>query len=156
MLDNTLVVFTSDHAEQLFDHWMLGKAGYYDQSAHIPLIIRDPRSEARAHRGRIVKKFTEAVDLMLTLLAGGGLEAPRNCDGLNLLPFCTGKNPAGWRDEAHWSFDFRDLKTKRMERRFGLPSEWCNLQVIRTERIKYVHCAGMPPVLFDIVEDPLS
>ncbi len=101
MLDNTLVVFTSDHAEQLFDHWMLGKAGYYDQSAHIPLIIRDPRSEARAHRGRIVEKFTEAVDLMPTLLAGGGLEAPRNCDGLNLLPFCTGKNPAGWRDEAH-------------------------------------------------------
>jgi arylsulfatase A-like enzyme len=152
--DQTLVVFTADHAEQLFDHWMLGKAGYFDQSAHIPLIIRDPRPAARRHRGRTVENFTEAVDLMPTLLAAGGLDAPRNCDGRSLLPFCDGETPAGWRDEAHWSFDFRDLETRRMERRFGLPSEWCNLQVLRTDRLKYVHFAGLPPVLFDLAEDP--
>ena len=41
-----------------------------------------------------------------------------------------------------------------MERALGLPSDWCNLQVVRTERLKYVHFAGLPPVLFDLQDDP--
>ncbi|MCW6510432.1 sulfatase-like hydrolase/transferase [Lichenifustis flavocetrariae] len=154
--DETIVVFTADHGEQLFDHWMLGKAGYFDQSAHIPLLIRDPRPEANLGRGRTVTAFTESIDLMPTLLACAGLHAPRNCDGASLLPFLNGGTPTDWRDEVHWSFDFRDIRNKRMERLLGLPSEWCNLQVVRTERLKYVHFAGLPPVLFDLSDDPLE
>ena len=30
--DNTLLIFTSDHGEQMGDHWMYGKAGFFDQS----------------------------------------------------------------------------------------------------------------------------
>src|SRR5690606_34083871 len=67
--DNTAILFMADHGEQLFDHYMLGKAGYFDQSAHIPLIIRDPRVQADAGRGRLVSEFTEAVDIMPTVLA---------------------------------------------------------------------------------------
>ncbi len=152
--DDTVVVFTADHGEQLFDHWMLGKTGYYDQSAHIPLIIRDPRPASNAGRGQSVRAFTESIDVMPTLLALAGLDAPPNCDGASLLPFCAGRAPAQWRDEAHWSYDFRDIRSKRFERLFGLPSDWCNLQVVRTEKLKYVHFAGQPPVLFDLVEDP--
>ena len=54
----------------------------------------------------------------------------------------------------HWSFDFRDIRSKRFERMFDLPSDWCNLQVVRTEKFKYVHFAGQPPVLFDLEQDP--
>jgi arylsulfatase A-like enzyme len=35
-----------------------------------------------------------------------------------------------------------------------LPSARCNLQVVRTDRLKYVHFAGLPPVLFDLAADP--
>ncbi len=152
--DRTVVVFTADHGEQLFDHWMLGKAGYFDQSAHVPLILRDPRPASDGGRGRTVEHFTESIDLLPTLLALAGLSAPRNCDGQSLLPWLAGDTPPGWRDEAHWSFDFRDVRTRRMERALGLPSTWCNLQVVRTDRLKYVHFAGLPPVLFDLREDP--
>jgi len=44
--DTTLVVFTSDHGEQMGDHWLLGKCGYFDGSYRIPLILRDPRARA--------------------------------------------------------------------------------------------------------------
>jgi arylsulfatase A-like enzyme len=150
----TLIVFTADHGEQMFDHWMLGKTGYFDASAHIPLILRDPRSAADAGRGGVVERFTETIDVMPTILEAAGLTAPRNCDGRSLLPFCAGITPPQWRDEVHWSFDFRDLATKELERALGLPSDWCNLQVVRTERFKYVHFAALPPVLFDLAEDP--
>lgn len=152
--DDTVLVFTGDHGEQLFDHWMLGKTGYFDQSAHVPLILRDPRAASEAGRGRVVTGFTESVDVMPTLLALAGLDPPPNHDGASLLPFCAGETPPGWRDEAHWGFDFRDPRGRRLETLFGLPSDWCNLQVLRTERLKYVHFAGQPPVLFDLVEDP--
>lgn len=152
--DDTIVVVTSDHGEQLFDHWMLGKTGYFDQSAHIPLIVRDPRAEAAGGRGRVVSAFTEAIDVMPTLLDMVGLEAPRNCDGRSLVPYCAGATPPDARDEVHWSQDFRDIVGLGMERALGLPSAWCNLQVVRTERLKYVHFAGLPPVLFDLAEDP--
>jgi arylsulfatase A-like enzyme len=49
---DTLVIFTSDHGEQLGDHWLLGKLGYFDESFRIPLIVRDPRAEAEPTRGR--------------------------------------------------------------------------------------------------------
>ena len=51
--DDTLIVFTSDHGEQLGDHHLLGKLGWFDQSYHLPLIIRDPDAAAR---GRVVSE----------------------------------------------------------------------------------------------------
>ena len=66
--DDTLVVFTCDHGEQLGDHHLLGKMGYFDQSFHIPMIIRDPDASADATRGSIVQAFTETVDMMPTVL----------------------------------------------------------------------------------------
>lgn len=151
---DTLIVFTADHGEQLFDHLMLGKAGYFDQSAHIPLIIRDPREASNGGRGEAVVRFTESIDLVPTILAHVGLKPPRNADGRSLLPFCAGGVPPDWRNEVHWSYDFRNIRSKRMERALRLPSDWCNLQVVRTERLKYVHFAGLPPVLFDLRDDP--
>lgn len=152
--DDTVVIVTADHGEQLFDHWLLGKTGYFDQSAHIPLIVRDPRAASDGGRGRRINAFTESIDVMPTLLALAGLDMPANLDGHSLLPWCAGERPADWRDAAHWSFDFRDIATQAMERRFGLRSDWCHLQVLRTDSMKYVHFAGMPPVLFDLEDDP--
>ena len=36
--ESTLIVFTADHGEMLGDHWMLGKAGFFPQAFHVPLI----------------------------------------------------------------------------------------------------------------------
>jgi arylsulfatase A-like enzyme len=64
--DDTVIMLTSDHAEMMGDHFMLGKGGFFDASYHIPLIIRDPRRRAAA--GSSVDRFTEAVDVFPTLL----------------------------------------------------------------------------------------
>ncbi|MBN4046497.1 sulfatase-like hydrolase/transferase [bacterium AH-315-P15] len=109
LYDNTLIIFVSDHGEQMGDHWLRGKCGYFDASYHVPLIIRDPRKEADAARGTQIHSFTENVDLMPTLLAHAGLEIPVQCDGHALTHFLEqGTAPSHWRTEAHWEFDFRD------------------------------------------------
>ena len=151
--DDTVVLLMSDHAEMLGDHWSMGKGGFFDQSYHIPLIIRDPRQTAS--RGRQVTSFTEAVDIFPTLLDLIDAPSVPHLDGHSLLPFLEGETPPRWRDSAHWEFDFRGISKGHAERRFGLRPQQCNLAVVRGERWKYVHFGGgLPAALFDLENDP--
>jgi arylsulfatase A-like enzyme len=152
---HTLIILTSDHGEQMGDHWMLGKAGYFDQSYHVPLIVRDPDARADPSRGHLFDAFTEHVDLMPTLLDWIGLPAPRQCDGRSLLPLLhAGQAPQDWRDAVHWEFDFRDPVFGEAEEALGLHMDQCTLNVRRMRRWKYVHFTALPPLLFDLDADP--
>jgi arylsulfatase A-like enzyme len=70
------------------------------------------------------------------------------------MPFLEGKPVARWRTEAHFEHDFRDIPNQRPETALGLHSDDCNYAVIRGPRYKYVHFAALPPLLFDLEEDP--
>ncbi|MBB4062969.1 alkaline phosphatase family protein [Gellertiella hungarica] len=150
--DNTIVVFTSDHAEMAGDHWSFGKGGFFDGSYHIPLVIRDPRRKASA--GGRVRHFTSAADIFPTLSQIWAVEPANALDGASLVPFLDGATPRHWRDAAFFEFDFRDVETGLAESHFGLAPQECNLAVLRDERYKYVHFNRLPPLLFDLAEDP--
>ena len=142
---NTLVIFTSDHGEQLGDHYLLGKVGYHDESFRIPLVIKDPDAPDAA--GRIESAFTESVDVMPTILEWLGGEAPRACDGHSLLPLVAGETPAAWRRHLFYEYDFRDVHYSRPEGDLGLAMDDCSLCVVQDGRWKYVHFAALPPLL---------
>lgn len=62
---NTLVIFTSDHGEMLGAHGMREKNVFYEESAHIPLLIRYPN---KIKKNSIVKAYTSNIDLFPTIL----------------------------------------------------------------------------------------
>lgn len=150
--DNTIIIFTSDHAEMAGDHWSFGKGGFFEGSYHIPLVIRDPRR--KTGHGSRVQNFTSAADIFPTLLEDFGLQAANGLDGRSLIPFLEGRRPATWREAAFFEFDFRDVEKGAAEVHFGLRPEECNLAVLRGERYKYVHFNRLPPLLFDLEADP--
>ena len=155
--DDTLIVFTCDHAEMGGDHYTWGKETYFEQSFHIPLIIRDPRRETDQVRGRVVEQFTESVDIMPTILDWLGRDIPAQCDGHSLVPFLQGETPADWRDAVHYEVDFRytpNLPRLDAEIALGLTPDECYFTVIRDAKYKYVHFANLPPLLFDMQADP--
>jgi arylsulfatase A-like enzyme len=152
--DRTLIIVTSDHAEMLGEHRVWGKEIYFDQAFHLPLVIRDPRREADAMRGRQVEAFTEAVDIMPTILDWLGQSVPRACDGRSLLELLHGGAPQNWRDAVFFEHDFRTVKAQKAETALGLASDECNYAVVRDKCYKYVHFAALPPLLFDLAEDP--
>jgi len=117
----------------------------------VPLIIRSPSAGTR---GNTVESITEHVDLYPTLLEIIGAAPAQVGDGRSLAPFLNGIEPTGWRDAAHWEFDFRDVSGQTAEMALGLNSTELNLTVIRTARWKYVHFATLPPLLFDLEADP--
>ncbi len=102
--DDTIVVITSDHGEQLGDHGLIQKLGFFPQSYHIIGLWRDPRRAG----GQSIAHFTENVDLLPTLANALGLNEPVQCDGRSLAPLLEGRDTP-WRNFAHYEWDSRDL-----------------------------------------------
>jgi arylsulfatase A-like enzyme len=157
VLDDTVVVVTSDHGEQLGDHWLVEKVGYHDPSFRIPLIVRWPAMGGRA--GRVVEAFTESVDVLPTVVELCGGTPPSFCDGASLVPFLDGdldgwSAPPGWRDAVVTEYDFRDPTATWIEDAYGLRQDECGIAVLRDRHGKYVHFAGFAPLLFDLDNDP--
>ena len=156
--DDTIVVLTSDHGEQLGDHWMVEKLGFFDQSYRVPLIIRWPDMAGSA--GRTIDAFTENVDVLPTLVDVCGGRAPDFCDGASLRPFLDRDlsgwaAPDRWRDAVHTEYDFRDPTSTIVERVLGLRQDQCTVSVLRDRSGKYVQFAGgLPPLFFDLRDDP--
>ena len=106
MWDDTMIVVTADHGDQLGDHGLTGKLGYFEQSYHVVGIVRHPH-HPQAH-GSAVESFTENIDLFPTICDFIGVDVPPQCDGVPLTPFLRGEDPPWWRTEAHWEFDWRN------------------------------------------------
>ena len=150
--DNTVIVVTADHGEQLGDQGLVQKAGFYESSYAVLGIIRDPRCD---HVG-VVDEFTENVDIMPTLCEAMGAAVPAQCDGFPLTPFLHGERPTSWRDAAYYEWDWRDQFIphgdhewpwdRRLERQ--------NLAVRRSRDRAYVHFGDGSWRCFDLAADP--
>jgi arylsulfatase A-like enzyme len=87
-LDNTYVIFTSDHGFMQGEHRIpQGKMVPYDPSTQVPLLIRGPGIP----RGRTTKALVGDVDFASTVLDATPATAPRPLDGRSYLPFA--RNP---------------------------------------------------------------
>lgn len=152
--DDTFIIVTADHGEQLGDHGLIQKAGFFEESYAILGIVRDPHR--RAAHGSVVERFTENVDILPTLCEAMGLPVPAQCDGVPLTPFLEGEAPPWWRTAAHWEFDWRVGNIPRGEH----PWPWDrrlerqSLAVLRTEDAAYVQFADGAALAFDLATDP--
>ncbi len=152
--ENTVVIITADHGEQLCDQGLVQKLGFFESSYHIIGLVRDPRH--RQGFGTVVTDFTENVDIMPTLCDAIGEPVPLQCDGFPLTPFLRGERPSTWRTEAHYEWDWRDVYItqgahewpwdRRLERQ--------NLAMLRTDRYAYVQFGDGDWLCFDLEADP--
>ena len=137
MLENTVIVFVSDHGELLGHYGMLIKSidkypMLYDVGLKVPLIIRTPGARA----GRVIREAVELIDLCPTLLECAGLEAAAEIQGQSLGE-CLHGGPVPQREYVF--------------------AESGAVKTIRGRRYKLVYYPGQPyGELYDIVEDPLE
>jgi len=80
-LDNTWIIYTSDHGEMLGDHKLWAKMNFYNGSVQVPLIIRPPGGTLHREEEALV----ELTDVTATLADIGGAEAPAGSHGESLL-----------------------------------------------------------------------
>src|SRR5690606_10324328 len=93
MWKDTAVVLTTDHGFLLAEHdwWGKNRMPFYNEIAHIPLMVYHPDGASQAGQRRMA--LTQTIDIMPTLLALHGVEAPTTCDGRSLLPLLTQDGP---------------------------------------------------------------
>ena len=86
-LDNTIVILTSDHGEDLLDHGYINhRTGLTRSCTGVPLIVVGPGVE----RGQRVDEPVDLVDLVPTILARAGASVPPELTGRDLWPAITG------------------------------------------------------------------
>jgi len=151
-MDDTMIVFTSDHGDYLGDHYMAEKELFHEESVRIPMIVYDPDEACDATRGTIDDHLVEAIDLVPTFIDTAGGEIPDHIlEGRSLRPLLNGENPDDWRKYviseseyaarfANWEFDIA-------------PSE-ARGTMVRTHDWKYIHHEAFRPELFDLKNDP--
>jgi arylsulfatase A-like enzyme len=151
LLDNTMIVFTSDHGDYLGDHWMGEKDLFHEQSAKIPLIVIDPSPEADATRGTVCDALVEGIDLAPTFIEYFGATPPDHIlEGRSLMPLLHGLRPP-WREVVFSEYDYSMQDVRVM---LDQPIDRCRLFMVFDGRWKYIHASGFRPMLYDLESDP--
>ena len=128
---DTLVLFTSDHGEMLYEHRTWGKDRFYDHSVRVPLIISWP---GVLPQGRASDALVQMIDLYPTILEVMGLEVPKSAQGKSLLPLLEGKT------DVHWDVVYSELDGDRVMQFDG--------------RYKWIDNGAKSPEVYDMKNDP--
>lgn len=85
LMDDTVILFTSDHGEELCDHHLFRKSRPYEGSCRIPMIISGPEHLTGKKPGNVCENLVELRDVMPTLLDIAGYPVPETVDGASML-----------------------------------------------------------------------
>ena len=146
LVENTLVVFTSDHGDMLFSHGLTRKLYPFEESVRVPFVIRDPELQGQA--GTTCDAPIDAPDLMPTLLGLANLPQSPATEGRNWAPVIRG-------EECLKDTDVGLLNAPVCAgplQLYGMKA----YRGIRTNRYTYVRNENAAWLLFDNYDDPFQ
>jgi len=153
--EDTIVVYLSDHGDMMGSHHLMEKGAWnvYEETVHVPLIIRDSRS---ATPGGVVPQLVSLVDLMPTLLALVDVPAPPELSGQSTLQLMGG-NADRWDDvvygETMGLSERAEVDTPLPQDALD-PSELLVVKWLRTPEWKYAYYSTDHDELYNLAADP--
>lgn len=141
---NTVVIFTSDHADLFGDRGLMFKGGlHYGALTRVPFIWADPQSD---QRGRTSGALAQSIDLAPTVLARAGFAPANGMQGLSLLPALGGQTPL--------ERSALLIEEEGQRRDYGLHQR-LRLRTLRTATHRLTVYQGQPwGELYDLCNDP--
>ncbi|MDA0838619.1 MAG: sulfatase-like hydrolase/transferase [Planctomycetota bacterium] len=85
LLDNTILMFTSDHGDMLGNHGMWAKRLFYEDSANVPMLLMGVASDECVGHHRVDHRIVGWQDIMPTLLDLAGIEIPETVEGQSMV-----------------------------------------------------------------------
>jgi choline-sulfatase len=150
LLENTIIVYTTDHGEMAGEHGVWWKNGWYEACTRVPLIISLPEQRNGTLPTRLHRTPVAHVDLFPTLCALAGIEASADLapsegdfalDGTDIAASVKGDT----------SPPDRPIFCDALTPRWGEGTEF---RMIRWQHYKYVRFRDYDPLLFDLADDP--
>lgn len=157
--DDTIVVFASDHGDQLLEHGLMGKNVFFEASIRVPLMLHFP--------GKIkpqqVDDLVETIDVFPTLMDLCGLSIPADCHGHSLVPLVASAKGQYAARDAIFSENIipEVITTKHLDFEFqpgvGIKGiRHPDAKMVRTDRWKYNYYPEGFAELYDLTNDPLE
>jgi arylsulfatase A-like enzyme len=102
LLDNTVIIFASDHGDLAGQFGWFTKSNMYEGSVRVPLIIKDPQQEKAA--GLRCNKNVNLIDLYKTILNRCGIAEKQKTHSRSLLPLLVNPEDQSWVNETYSEF----------------------------------------------------
>ena len=113
ILDETIIMFTSDHGDMLGNHGLWAKQTFYEGSSNVPMILMGEAGDGRLPFGSVDDRVTGLQDIMPTLLGLAGIEPPSHVDGRSMVSDAPRNYIYGeFGEESHSSRMVRDERHK--------------------------------------------
>lgn len=141
LLENTVIVYTTDHGELAGEHGVWWKNSWHEASARVPLIMSTPDQRAGRVPARRVETPVGLYDIFPTLCGLTGTALPSGLDGASL----TSSLESGSEPPA------RMIVSDALVPRWGPGTEY---RMVRRGRLKYIRFRHAEPLLFDVAADP--
>lgn len=152
LMENTLIVYTSDQGFYMGEHGWFDKRFMYEESFRTPLLMRYP---AAIRAGSRTDALVQNIDYAPTFLALAGVEQPEEMSGRPLTALFDDPQPEDWRNSLYYHY-YDYPAVHHVRRHDG----------VRTGRYKLIHFYGKGEMkndedincneLYDLQEDPLE
>lgn len=128
LLDNTIIVYTSDQGFWMGEHGWFDKRFMYEESFRTPLLVRYPK---KIVAGSKCEALVQNIDFAPTLLDVAGVNVPQSMEGRSLQSLFGGEKLDDWRNSIY--YHYYDYPAFHLVRRHD---------GVRTERYKLIHFYG--------------
>jgi choline-sulfatase len=135
LMENTVVMFLSDHGDMLGEKGMVQKRSFYEWSCRIPFILRFPDQQ---FAGRVVGEPTSLIDVLPTVCEIAGVRDYLPVDGKSVMELIDSGNGA----------------PRQVFSEYHSNGVYTTCFMIRSGRFKYIHIHEEQDQLFDLENDP--
>ncbi|MEM6380452.1 MAG: sulfatase, partial [Bacteroidota bacterium] len=130
LLDNTIIIYTSDQGMMLGEHDYIDKRWMYEESIRMPLVVHYPKM---IPPGKTNDWLINNTDFAPTLLELAGIEKPNYMQGMSFAKALSGAaQPENWREATYYRYWMHMAHRHNNPGHFG----------IRTDRYKLIYYYG--------------
>ena len=141
LAENTIVIYSSDQGFYLGEHGWFDKRWMYEESLHMPFIVRWPGVTKPAS---VNTDMVQNLDFAETFLEIAGLEIPGEMQGQSIVPLLQGNTPDNWRKSIYYHY-YEYPGAHSVQRHNG----------VRTDRYKLINYYELgEKEMFDLETDP--
>ncbi|MDP3451630.1 MAG: sulfatase [Bacteroidales bacterium] len=146
LLENTIIIYTSDQGFYMGEHGWFDKRFMYEESLRTPLIVQLPAGRGDLLKRGDIDQFVQNIDYAPTILELAGVTIPQDIQGESFVPLLKGNRPKNWRKSIYYHY-LEYPAEHAVRRHYG----------VRSSRYKLIKFYGHDIdawELFDLKNDP--
>ncbi|UJF15346.1 arylsulfatase [Jeotgalibaca sp. MA1X17-3] len=145
---DTLIVFLSDHGDQLGEHGLYRKGYPYQGSVHIPMMIYDPYQLVSTANGKTFDDLIEIRDVFPTLIELATGDKVAGIDGKSMVPIIKGDVGADTREYLHGEHQLGDYSSQ-----FIITKQWKYIWYSVSGQEQLFHLETDPDECFNLIAE---